>query len=66
MKISHRIGIPLVVLVVLLIAGGLMWQHHVKTALSIRVGILHALTGPMAANENNEIGEWVVTFIPKR
>jgi urea transport system substrate-binding protein len=51
LKISHRISIALVVLVVLLIAGGLMWRHHAKTALSIRVGILHALSGPMAANE---------------
>jgi len=28
-----------------------MWQHHVKTALGIRVGILHALSGPMAVTE---------------
>ncbi len=28
-----------------------MWQHHVKTALGIRIGILHALSGPMAVTE---------------
>jgi urea transport system substrate-binding protein len=43
--------IALALLIVLLIAGVMLWRHHVKTALSIRVGILHALTGPMAANE---------------
>jgi urea transport system substrate-binding protein len=43
--------ITLVLLIVLLIVCVMLWRHHVKTALSIRVGILHALSGPMAASE---------------
>lgn len=51
MKISHGMRILLVLLIVLLIAGVMIWRHHVKTALSIRIGVLHALSGPMAARE---------------
>src|SRR5574340_399291 len=43
--------ILLALLIVVSIAGIMIWRHHAKTALSIRIGVLHALTGPMASNE---------------
>jgi len=43
--------ISLALLIVALIAGVIIWRHHVETTLSIRVGVLHALSGPTAENE---------------
>ena len=41
----------LVLLIVLVIGGVLVWHHYSSGKLSIRIGVLHSLSGPMAASE---------------
>ena len=40
-----------VLLIVLLIGGILIWHHYSSGKLSIRIGVLHSLSGSLAANE---------------
>ena len=51
MKTSQRISAMLVFLVVLLIAAFMAWQQYSAAVPSIRIGILHSLSGTMAARE---------------
>ena len=51
MKTSRKSRISLVFLIILLIGGALLWHHYSSGKLSIRVGVLHSLSGPMAASE---------------
>lgn len=51
MKISHGVRAALVLLIIAAIIGVIIWRHHLKTELSIRVGILHALSGPAVESE---------------
>jgi urea transport system substrate-binding protein len=50
-KIGHKGRVALVLLTVLLIAGIAIWQHYSRAKLSIRIGVLHSLSGPAAINE---------------
>ena len=51
MKTSQRISAMLALLVVLLIAAFMAWQQYSAAVPSIRIGILHSLSGAMAARE---------------
>ena len=51
MKTSQRISAMLVFLVVLSIAAFMAWQQYSAAVPSIRIGILHSLSGTMAARE---------------
>lgn len=51
MKTSQRISATLILLVVLLIAAFMAWQQYSAAVPSIKVGILHSLSGAMAARE---------------
>jgi len=51
MKTSQRISATLVLLVILLTAAFMAWQQYSATMPSIRIGILHSLSGTMAARE---------------
>jgi urea transport system substrate-binding protein len=50
-KISHKGRVALILLIVLLVAGYAIWHHYARAQLGIRVGVLHSLSGPMAASE---------------
>ncbi|MGH8761904.1 MAG: ABC transporter substrate-binding protein, partial [Nitrosospira sp.] len=52
MKTSHTMRIPLILLIVLLVGSAMIWRHYYSSArLSIRIGVLHSLSGVMAASE---------------
>ncbi len=51
MKTSYRVSAALAFMVVLLISAFMAWQHYASNLPSIKVGILHSLTGPMATRE---------------
>ncbi|MEK6708806.1 MAG: ABC transporter substrate-binding protein [Pseudomonadota bacterium] len=51
MKTSQRISATLVLLVILLTAAFMVWQQYSAAVPSIRIGILHSLSGAMAARE---------------
>lgn len=51
MKSNHKLGIPLILLIVLVIMGGAVWLYFDGNKPSIRIGVLHSLSGPMAASE---------------
>ena len=51
MTTNHRVSAMLVLMVVLLISIFMAWQHYSSSVPSIKVGILHSLTGPMAIRE---------------
>ncbi|PTR16046.1 urea transport system substrate-binding protein [Nitrosospira sp. Nsp2] len=51
MKISYKSGVALVLLIVLLGVGFVIWHHNARAQTSIRVGVLHSLSGPMAVSE---------------
>ena len=51
MKISPKARVALILLAVLLGVGYAVWHHFARTQLAIRVGVLHSLSGPMAASE---------------
>ena len=42
---------PLILLAVLLIASVMIWRHHSAAELSIKIGVLHSLSGVMASSE---------------
>ena len=42
---------PLILLIVLLVASVMIWRHYSSAGLSIRIGVLHSLSGTMAASE---------------
>jgi len=50
-KNRHKILIALVLLATLFIAAFMAWQHYSVVAPSIRIGVLHSLTGTMAVSE---------------
>jgi urea transport system substrate-binding protein len=50
-KISYKSGAALVLLIVLLVVGFAIWHYNARAQISIRVGVLHSLSGPMAASE---------------
>ena len=43
--------VPLILLAVLLVAGVMVWRHHSAAELSIKIGVLHSLSGVMASSE---------------
>lgn len=43
--------ISLILLLVLLVAGVMIWRHYSYAGPSIRIGVLHSLSGTMAASE---------------
>lgn len=51
MKGNHKLQVPLFLLIVLVIGGVLIWQYYPGGKPNIRVGVLHSLSGPMAASE---------------
>ena len=51
MKTSHKSRIPIILLIAVLIGGALLWHHYSSGKLSIKIGVLHSLSGPMAASE---------------
>lgn len=51
LKGNHKLGIPLILLIVLAIMGGAVWLYFDGNKPSIRIGVLHSLSGPMAASE---------------
>jgi urea transport system substrate-binding protein len=51
MNTSKKSRTHLILLTVLLIGGALIWHHYTSGKLSIRIGVLHSLSGPMAASE---------------
>jgi urea transport system substrate-binding protein len=51
MKANNRVSAMLVLMVVLLISIFMAWQYYSSNVPSIKVGILHSLTGPMATRE---------------
>jgi urea transport system substrate-binding protein len=51
LKGNHKLRIPLFLLVVLLVGGALIWQYYPGDKPNIRIGILHSLSGSMAASE---------------
>ena len=51
MKTSHNMRVPLILLAVLLVAGVMVWRHHSAAELSIKIGVLHSLSGVMASSE---------------
>ncbi len=51
MKTSQRISATLVLLAILLIAAFVAWKQYSAAMPSIRIGILHSLSGTMAARE---------------
>lgn len=51
MKGNHKLGVPLILLIVLAIMAGLVWQYFAGSKSGIRIGVLHSLSGPMAASE---------------
>lgn len=51
MKIGRGIGIALILLIVATVGAIAIWRHHLKNELPIRVGILHALSGPTIESE---------------
>ncbi len=51
MKTSYRVSATLALMVVLLISAFMAWQHYASNLPSIKIGILHSLTGPMATRE---------------
>ncbi|MBA0015440.1 MAG: ABC transporter substrate-binding protein [Nitrosospira sp.] len=51
MKANNRVSAMLVLMVVLLISIFMAWQYYSSSVPSIKVGILHSLTGPMATRE---------------
>jgi urea transport system substrate-binding protein len=51
MKANSRVSAMLALMVVLFISIFLAWQHYSSSVPSIKVGILHSLTGPMAIRE---------------
>lgn len=50
-KINQKIRVALVLLVILLVAAFMAWQQYSATVPSIRIGVLHSLSGNMAARE---------------
>lgn len=40
-----------ILLGILLAGAGMVWQHLASSKVSIRVGVLHSMTGPLAVNE---------------
>ncbi|MBA2659160.1 MAG: ABC transporter substrate-binding protein [Nitrosospira sp.] len=42
---------PFILLALLLVASVIIWRHYSAAELSIRIGVLHSLSGTMAANE---------------
>ena len=42
---------PLILLAVLLIASVMIWRHQSAAELSIKIGVLHSLSGVMASSE---------------
>ncbi len=51
MNTSHTIRVPLILLIVLLIGSVMVWRHYSSARVSIKIGILHSLSGIMAASE---------------
>lgn len=51
MNTSRKSRLSLILLIVLLIGGALIWHHYSSGKLSIRIGVLHSLSGPMAESE---------------
>ena len=51
MKANNRVSAMLVLMFVLFISIFMAWQHYSSSVPSIKVGILHSLTGPMAIRE---------------
>jgi urea transport system substrate-binding protein len=51
LKISPKVGVALILFIVLLVACYAIWHHYARAQLGIRVGVLHSLSGPMAASE---------------
>ena len=53
LKGNHKLGIPLILLIVLAIMAGLVWLYFAGNKPGIRIGVLHSLSGPMAASEKS-------------
>lgn len=51
MKVSQKILIALVLLIILLITTFMAWRQYSVAAPSIRIGVLHSLSGSMATSE---------------
>jgi urea transport system substrate-binding protein len=51
LKGNHKLGVPLILLIVLAIMAGAVWQYFAGSKPGIRIGVLHSLSGPMAASE---------------
>ncbi|MFA6162404.1 MAG: ABC transporter substrate-binding protein [Methylobacter sp.] len=51
MRKHHKILIALTLLAGLFITGHMAWRHYSVVAPSIRIGVLHSLTGTMAVSE---------------
>lgn len=51
MKVSQKILIALVLLIILLIIAFMAWRQYSVAAPSIRIGVLHSLSGSMATSE---------------
>lgn len=51
LKGNNKLGVPLILLIVLAIMAGAVWLYFAGNEPSIRVGILHSLSGPMATSE---------------
>ena len=51
MKISSITRIALALLIILSVSSFIIWRHHNLAEPGIRIGVLHSLTGTMAASE---------------
>ncbi|PTQ81457.1 urea transport system substrate-binding protein [Nitrosospira multiformis] len=51
MKGNHKLGVPLILLIVLTIMAGVVWQYLAGSKPNIRIGVLHSLSGVLAASE---------------
>ncbi|SOD41886.1 ABC transporter substrate-binding protein [Nitrosovibrio sp. Nv4] len=48
---SNKSRVSVILLIVLLVAGVMIWQHYAGTKEKIRIGVLHSLSGPLATSE---------------
>lgn len=48
---SYKTRVLLILLAILLVGSVMIWRHYSSARLSIRIGVLHSLSGTMAASE---------------